>query len=336
MLEKVLHRGKSRSSPELVAKTVATLEKIDQNTATDKQIEDVSKSLAVMKATMFAAGESEAAKEAAVVTAYEAVKLDFPMTAIAVLPLLEFEARKDAAQLLGAVVRLDNSGDTPGVRYVHENPKLIDLLFEGYSNSEVALNCGSILRDCIRNESIARMVLEGSHFQEFFELVEEPSFEIASDAFTTFKDLLTRHKALVSRFTMEHYSQFFAGYTQLLKSDNYVTRRQSLKLLGEILLDRANAKTMMKYVSEAENLKLMMVLLKDTSRSIQFEAFHVFKVFVANPNKTQPIIDILAGNKDKLLRYLKDFHSDTNDEQFKEEKAVIIKEISTLEASTPK
>lgn len=36
------------------------------------------------------------------------------------------------------------------------------------------------------------------------------------------------------------------------------------------------------------------------------------QVFVANPNKTQPIIDILAGNKEKLLRYLKDFHNDTS------------------------
>jgi hypothetical protein len=34
-------------------------------------VEEVSKSLSVMKATMFAAGESEASKEAAVVTAYE-------------------------------------------------------------------------------------------------------------------------------------------------------------------------------------------------------------------------------------------------------------------------
>ncbi len=33
----------------------------------------------------------------------------------------------------------------------------------------------------------------------------------------------------------------------------------------------------MRYVSEVDNLKLMMVLLKDQSRSIQFEAFHVFK-----------------------------------------------------------
>lgn len=33
---------------------------------------------------------------------------------------------------------------------------------------------------------------------------------------------------------------------------------------------------------------------------------------MANPNKTQDIINILAGNKDKLLRYLKDFHNDTS------------------------
>lgn len=38
MLEKVLHRGKSRSSPDLVAKTVATLERLDQGSASDKQV----------------------------------------------------------------------------------------------------------------------------------------------------------------------------------------------------------------------------------------------------------------------------------------------------------
>ncbi len=35
---------------------------------------------------------------------------------------------------------------------------------------------------------------------------------------------------------------------------------------------------MMQYVSDVDNLCLMMNLLKDQSRSIQFEAFHVFKV----------------------------------------------------------
>jgi len=35
---------------------------------------------------------------------------------------------------------------------------------------------------------------------------------------------------------------------------------------------------MTKYISNPENLKLMMNLLRDKSRNIQFEAFHVFKV----------------------------------------------------------
>jgi Mo25-like len=58
------------------------------------------------------------------------------------------------------------------------------------------------------------------------------------------------------------------------------------------------------------NLKMMMNLLRDKSRNIQFEAFHVFKVFVANPKKPPQIESILRRNKDKLLAFLKDFHND--------------------------
>jgi calcium binding protein 39 len=42
--------------------------------------------------------------------------------------------------------------------------------------------------------------------------------------------LLTRHKALVAEFLAEHYSDFFEAYNKLLQSDNYVTKRQSLKV----------------------------------------------------------------------------------------------------------
>lgn len=52
----------------------------------------------------------------------------------------------------------------------------------------------------------------------------------------------------------------------------------SLQLLGELLLDRHNYLTMDRYIGSAENLKLMMTMLADQSRSIAYEAFHVFKV----------------------------------------------------------
>jgi calcium binding protein 39 len=54
----------------------------------------------------------------------------------------------------------------------------------------------------------------------------------------------------------------------------------------------------------------MMNLLRDKSKSIQFEAFHVFKVFVANPNKPHVILDILLRNKGRLVPFLSDFQKD--------------------------
>ena len=61
---------------------------------------------------------------------------------------------------------------------------------------------------------------------------------------------------------------------------------------------------------------MMMNMLRDKSRNIQFEAFHVFKVFVANPKKPPQIEAILRRNKEKLLVFLRDFHNDKEDEQF--------------------
>lgn len=88
---------------------------------------------------------------------------------------------------------------------------------------------------------------------------------------------------------------------------------------------------MTQYISSAENLKLMMNLLRDKSKNIQFEAFHVFKVFVANPNKNKPVLEILQKNQEKLLKFLGDFHNDrTEDEQFNDEKAFLMKQIQEL------
>lgn len=75
----------------------------------------------------------------------------------------------------------------------------------------------------------------------------------------------------------------------------------------------------------------MMNMLKEKSKNIQFEAFHVFKVFVANPNKPRPIAEILLRNREKLVDFLMQFHTErTDDEQFNDEKAYLIKQIQEM------
>ncbi|KAK0179814.1 hypothetical protein PV327_005530 [Microctonus hyperodae] len=188
-----------------------------------------------------------------------------------------------------------------------------------------------MLRECARYEALAKIMIYSDDFYNFFKYVEVSTFDIASDAFSTFKELLTRHKILSAEFLEVNYDKVFSHYQRLLNSENYVTRRQSLKLLGELLLDRHNFSVMTRYISNPENLKLMMNMLKEKSRNIQFEAFHVFKVFVANPNKPKPILDILLRNRQKLIDFLTRFHTDrAEDDQFNDEKVYLIKQIQEL------
>jgi hypothetical protein len=72
---------------------------------------------------------------------------------------------------------------------------------------------------------------------------------------------------------------FFERYNNvLIRSESYVTKRQSIKLLGEVLLDRQFYEVMTRYVDSGDNLKLIMWQLKDDRRMVQYEGFHVFKV----------------------------------------------------------
>ena len=56
-----------------------------------------------------------------------------------------------------------------------------------YEHQEVALHCGSMMRECSRYEPLAKIMLHSEEFYNFFTYVEVSTFDIASDAFSTFK-----------------------------------------------------------------------------------------------------------------------------------------------------
>jgi len=303
--------------------------------AIEKAVEEVTKSAAAMK-TIFSGETAENAaaepnQELIAQLATEMYANDLIALLVSNLAKLEFEARKDIVWAFNFIVRRQVGTKFPTVEYiVTKHPEIMEQLCVGYESPDIALSCGSMLRECLRHEPLAKMIILSDNFNKFFIYVEMSNFDVASDAFTSFKDLLTKHKALCAEYMEKNYDKLFESYLILLNSVNYVTRRQSLKLLGELLLDRANFNIMTKYISNQDNLKLMMNMLRDKSRNIQFEAFHVFKVFVANPNKPKPILDILLKNKDRLIAFLSNFQPDREDEQFNDEKQFLLSKIQQL------
>eukprot|EP00899_Mesostigma_viride_P006575 jgi/Mesvir1/15919/Mv08243-RA.1 len=274
-----LSKSKLKKPHELTKLTREALAHLDaSNKGFEKSVEECTKYLHSMKVILYGDPETEPNDELCIQLAAEICSTDTIDWLVKNLSFLEFEAKKDAALVFNNLLRRHVEGRPVVVDYLQSRPQLLAILVQGYTSTEIALNCGTMLRECIRHEPLARLILHSPAFVGFFSYVETSAFDVASDAFATFKELLTKHKHLVAEYLTSKYDEFFEAYTKLLTSENYVTRRQSLKLLGEILLDRANVNAMMRYISDATNLRLMMNLLTDSSKSIQYEAFHVFKV----------------------------------------------------------
>uniref|UniRef100_A0A8C9LDG5 Calcium binding protein 39 like n=1 Tax=Pavo cristatus TaxID=9049 RepID=A0A8C9LDG5_PAVCR len=107
----------------------------------------------------------------------------------------------------------------------------------------------------------------------------------------------------------------FEDYEKLLHSENYVTKRQSLKVKYNFLLGLQSSALSTKSKTEGKQQHT--------------------QVFVASPNKTQPIVEILLKNQPKLIEFLSNFQKErTDDEQFTDEKNYLIKQIRDLKKPT--
>ncbi|KAG5414253.1 hypothetical protein IGI04_001819 [Brassica rapa subsp. trilocularis] len=227
---------------------------------------------------------------------------------IASLPFLSLEARKDATQVVANLQRQLVNSRLVASDYLESNIDLMDVLLDGFETHRSGVTLyGTMFRECIRHQIVAK---------SFFYYVQLPNFDIAADAAATFKELLTRQKSTVAEFLTKNEEWFFAEYnSKLLESSNYITRRQAIKLLGDILLDRSNSAVMTKYVSSMDNLRILMNLLR---------------LLVAKQKKPSDIINVLVANRNKLLRLLADLKLDKEDESFEADKAHVVSEIASL------
>ncbi|KAK7292461.1 hypothetical protein RIF29_08242 [Crotalaria pallida] len=332
---KSLFKPKPRTPADIVRHTRDLLRFLDaKGDDKDKQMSELSKNMRELKTILYGDSETEPIAEACSQLTQEFFKDDTLRLLIICLPKLNLEARKDATQVVANLQRQQVQSRLIASDYLETNLYLMDILISGYENTGMTLHYGAMLRECIRHQIVAKYVLDSPHMEKFFDYIQLPNFDIAADAAVTFKELLTRHKSTVAEFLSKNYEWFFDEFnSKLLESSNYVTRRQAVKLLGDMLLDRSNSAVMTKYVSSRDSLRILMNLLRESSKSIQIEAFHVFKLFAANQSKPADIIGILVTNRSKLLTLLGDLKTDKEDEQFEADKAQVMKEIAALEPS---
>lgn len=147
---------------------------------------------------------------------------------------LPFESRKDTQVIFSYVFRFRPPTASPktdpvALSYVVNNkPQVLLELCRGYDYKESATPAGTVLREVLKNEAVAAIILyddgeePGSSlkgvtaidrerpqsgngvFWRFFDWIDKSSFEVAADAFTTFRvSCLTQDIIFVLRYNRE-------------------------------------------------------------------------------------------------------------------------------------
>lgn len=281
------------------------------------------------------------------------------------LALLPFESRKNITAVFNYLLVCGLDGNDAELykptmemfrQYVDANyVRFMRIIVHGHEAklADVAIHFGSIYRSCLRHVSLYQQLVGNTEravnfvFPFLDKFVHLPDFDVSSDAMESVRLVFTAGGDTISDELSQQYMAEIAAeflsrdYEEvwdkrfnaklLSDSSNYMVRRVALQILSIVLLTRSNYQVMIRYVASRNNLILVMKLLRDTSPHITLDAFHVFKVFVANPNKPPEVVKILQDNKVKLSRYLTTLHQEkeANDTQFRDEKALII---ATIEA----
>lgn len=324
-------RNKQKTPADVVRAAAELGSRLDSSPDRKKAIEDEMRLVAQIRLLLHGDADNDPVPDQVNEVAQEIFKTNLLGILADNYTILDFDTRKDMGLILSTLLRRQ-PGDTSMVNYMAARPQILRAILKSNSEPDVALSCGIFLRECIKYEPLAALILNKiPDMWRLFEYIRDGPFEMAMDAFSTLDEVLTSHAKLASEFLIHNSDRFVGEMNMLLSSVNYVIKRQSLKLMGTLIQTRANYVFMTEYLSHVENLKLVMLLLRDRSRNIQHEAFDIFKVFVANPNKAPAVLEVLCKNKIKILNFLNTLTSERkDDDRFREEKAYVIKQITNL------
>jgi calcium binding protein 39 len=180
--------SRSKSPQDLVLGLKQILQNLEKGEKKyEKVADDITKYINGIKTILYGTSDQEPQTELIAHFAQEIYNAQLIKIMIDNLIRVDFESKKDIASIFNNLLRRPLGSRMPTVDHIATRPDILFKLINGYEQPEVALNCGMMLRECCRYEELTKLILNAEQFYRFFNYVELSTFDIASDAFLTFK-----------------------------------------------------------------------------------------------------------------------------------------------------
>ena len=293
-------------------------------------IDTIPKNFSRMTEILYKKKEGDDASSRTLQLVTEISHTDFISKGLDALLTLPVEQRKQFTIIFTGSIAHQTGAEYPVAIWVQRNPKALDVLMGMYNHPELAVCAGEMLRLCVKHEALARLMLTPERLDRLFSYFTVANFDVSADSFATFRELIL-NAPQAEQYLRENKKSIADRLHATLVETNYAACRQSLKLIGEIIVTFKDF--MDWYLKDEKNLIIMMQLMVSTYKNICVEAFHVFKLFVAQEEKPEPIVKILRTNAEKLIKFIHDLLDGIEDADLQREKDFLLVELGMLQST---
>ncbi|KAH0793292.1 putative MO25-like protein [Histomonas meleagridis] len=246
---------------------------------------------------------------------------------IRLMPFFDQQILNAMSTLLQTTIRVFPDSSLP--TFLMNNKGTFDKLVS-YLDQPVANTAHILIRTCLKHRPFLIYLYECGFVGSFIQYLSGDNFDKLSTAFTTYDALLNTYQDSSAEFMMNSWEIFSIQFKQLLSSPNYLVQLNFLPILSTFITSEPCRSLFYRYLDDIENLQLIMILLRSSSKKVQYRAYTLFKLFVLNPRRTQGVVSALKKNKSKLVKFLKELVLDDTDPEYEEEKQQVISIIEHL------
>mmetsp|Transcript_33447 Transcript_33447/g.53912 ORF Transcript_33447/g.53912 Transcript_33447/m.53912 type:complete len:432 (-) Transcript_33447:44-1339(-) len=348
--------GIKKSPAEYVASCSRNLDTIlDAKTTEEKKTKSFNKlenNLKDMTIMLYGDGETQV-NDTKITKLLNEVKVSSLVTRLVMnIHDLGFEIPKTISKILCYWLH-DEERANMAIDYFKVNTQLIPHLISHFEREEVYLPCSEVVKEALIHPELLKPFLPEKSDSDniifkVLNYVAMKDLAFSAEAYgmldaiincklskehTISKDKETEHKKIVAKWLNSNYDGFWKKvHTFMEPNGSHLMIEQMLKLVYHILKNHRNYYVMIKYINDASNLTRIMRLLRVRNKKIQVMAFNVFKIFVANPQKDQSIIDILLPNREKIAKFFKTLGEDEElDGQFEDDLEVLNEQLGVLD-----
>ena len=200
------------------------------------------------------------------------------------MDLFSSENRKYIIEIFGDLMKTNSDSNPLAVALEPDVETTIDKILTKFDITGMSIHYSNALKIMTNQKPLIKKFLKIDMFRNLSKFIVNEVFDISSEALSLFEEILFSENKDVQRinhiFLNEHKVEMMELFMGLFEQDNYLAKREAMKVLHEILLTKGNDDFHDHFVSQKDHLKFTMISLNDDSTAINVEAFHLLVIFL--------------------------------------------------------